>query len=99
MWCETHLVGLQGLALHIEVPDFGGQVVSGEQVATAVAELDVGHGRDDLWEEGTGAGVLGLLEHWGGTGGNKEREKGRGELLLRQMTHSWMGVSLCHLEK
>ena len=62
----THLVRLQGLALHVEVPDFGGQVVPGEQVAAAVAELDVRHGGDDLGEEGAGAGVLGLLKHWRG---------------------------------
>lgn len=62
----THLVRLQGLALHIEVPDFGSQVVSGEQIAAAVAELDVRHRGDDLREKGAGAGVLGLLKHWRG---------------------------------
>lgn len=60
----THLVCLQGFALHVEVPDFGSQVVSGEQVATTMAELDVRHGGDDLREEGAGTGVLGLLKHW-----------------------------------
>lgn len=40
-WPVTHLVCLQGLALHVEVPDFGSQVVSGEQVTSTVAELDV----------------------------------------------------------
>lgn len=60
-----NLVCLQGLALHVEVPDFGSQVVSGEQVATAVAELDIRHRRDNLGEEGASAGVLGLLEQFG----------------------------------
>lgn len=60
----THLVRLQGLALHVEVPDFGGQVVSGEQVAAAVAELNVRHRGDDFREEGASAGVFRLLKHW-----------------------------------
>lgn len=64
MWAVTHLVCLQGFALHVEIPDFGSQVVSGEQVATAVAKLDVRHRRDNLREEGASAGVLGLLKHW-----------------------------------
>lgn len=72
-WSVTHLVRLQGLALHVEVPDFGSQVVSGKQVAAAVAELDVRHRRDDLREEGAGAGVLGLLEHCRGWDRIRER--------------------------
>ena len=44
----SNLVRLQGLALHVEVPDLGGQVVPGQQVASAVAELYVRHGGDDL---------------------------------------------------
>lgn len=43
MGLVTHLVCLQGFALHVEVPDFSSQVVSGEQVATTMAELDVRH--------------------------------------------------------
>lgn len=79
MQSVTHLVRLQGLALHVEVPDFGSQVVSGEQVATTVAELDVRHRGDDLREEGAGAGVLGLLEHWREWGRIREREGEGGE--------------------
>lgn len=69
MWANTNLVCLQGLVLHVEVPDFGSQVVSGEQVTTTVAELDVRHRRDNLGEEGASAGVLRLLKHWRGREG------------------------------
>lgn len=96
MWSVTHLVCLQGLALHVEVPDFGSQVVSGEQVATAVAELDVGHGGDDLREEGSGAGVLGLLKHWRGR--QEHNDDGTCvslSLLYRQ--RNLLDVSICRL--
>lgn len=75
MLTHTHLVGLQGLALHVQVPHLGSQIVSGEQVAPAVAELDIGHGGDDLGEEGASTGVLRLLEHC--------REIKRGRVLSR----------------
>lgn len=68
----THLICLQGLALHVKVPDFGSQVVSGEQVATAMAKLYIWHWRDDLREEGASAGILRLLKHWGGEGDKEE---------------------------
>lgn len=74
---HTHLVRLQWLALHVEVPDFGGQVVSGEQVAAAVAELDIRHRGDDLGEEGAGTGVFRLLKHWRGWERKKRERQGQ----------------------
>lgn len=61
---NTHLVRLQGFALHVEVPHFGGQVVSGEQVTATMAELDIRHRGDDFGEKGASTGVFRLLEHW-----------------------------------
>lgn len=43
--------GLDGLPLHVHVPDFDGQVVTGQDVAAIVAEADIGDGGDDLGEE------------------------------------------------
>ena len=54
--------GFDGLALHVDVPDFDGQVVAGEDVAAVVGEADVGDGGDDFAEEGAGGGVLFLLK-------------------------------------
>jgi hypothetical protein len=43
--------GLHGLSLHVDIPDLDGEVVSGKDVTTVVAEADVGDGRNDLGEE------------------------------------------------
>ena len=60
---DAHLIRLHGPGLHVEVPDFDGQVVPGHHVASAVAELDVRDGRDDLGEEGAVVWILWLFEH------------------------------------
>lgn len=44
----AHLVGLDGPRLHVQVPDLDGEIVPGEHVAAAVAELHVGHRGDDF---------------------------------------------------
>lgn len=44
----THLVGLYGPRLHVQVPDLDSEVIPREHVAPTVAELHVGHRGDDL---------------------------------------------------
>ena len=46
--CYFYLVCLHGALVHVQVPHLGGEVVSGQQVASTVAELDVRHGGNDL---------------------------------------------------
>mmetsp|Transcript_53387 Transcript_53387/g.88694 ORF Transcript_53387/g.88694 Transcript_53387/m.88694 type:complete len:244 (+) Transcript_53387:241-972(+) len=53
---------LDGLALHVHVPDLDGEVITGDDVATVAAELAVRDGRDDFREEGARARVLFLLK-------------------------------------
>lgn len=60
---RPHLIRLHWPALHVQVPDLDGQIISGHHVAAAVAELNVRDGRDDFWEERAVAGVFWLLEH------------------------------------
>jgi hypothetical protein len=43
---------LDGLVLHLDVPDLERQVVAREDESAVFRELDVGDGRDDLGEEG-----------------------------------------------
>lgn len=43
-----YLVGLYGPVLHVQVPNFNGEIIAGHHVSTAVAELDVGYGGDDF---------------------------------------------------
>ena len=45
------LISLYWTGLHVEVPDFDGEVVPGHHVAPTVAELDIRDGRDNLREE------------------------------------------------
>ena len=54
--------GFNGLAFHIHVPDFDGQVVAGEDVAAIVGEANVGDGGDDFAEEAARGGVFFLFE-------------------------------------
>ena len=51
-------VGWVGVCVYLDC-----EVVAGEDVTAAVAELDVRDGGYDLGEEGAGAGVLRLLKH------------------------------------
>lgn len=44
----SHLICLHWALVHVKVPHLGGEVVSGQQVASAVAELDVRHGGNNL---------------------------------------------------
>lgn len=46
--CYFYLVCLHGALVHVQVPHLGGEVVSGQQVASTVAEFDVRHGGNDL---------------------------------------------------
>ena len=59
---KTHLIRLHGPVLHVQVPHFDREVVPGHHVASAVAELDVRDGGDDLREKGPAARVLRLLK-------------------------------------
>lgn len=43
-----HLIRLHRALVHVKVPHLGGEVVSGQQVASTVAELDVRHRGNDL---------------------------------------------------
>lgn len=61
----THLVGLHWALLHVEVPYFDSQVVSGEQITSTMAKLNIRNWRDDLREERSIAWVLWLLKDWG----------------------------------
>lgn len=93
---STHLVCLQGLALHVEVPDFSSQVVSGEQVAATVAELNIWDGGDDLGEEGAGTGILRLFKHWRRVGEkNGERRTGLWEVSSQVAGRN---RELCHIQ-
>lgn len=53
---------LDWLTLHVDVPDFDSQVITGENVAAVVGEADVGDAADDFGEEGAGGGVFFLFE-------------------------------------
>lgn len=43
-----HLIRLHRALVHVKVPHLGGEVVSGQQVASTVAELDIRHRGNDL---------------------------------------------------
>ena len=59
-----HGVRLDGLRLHVKIPDFDGQIVSGDHVATRVGEFHVGYTGDDFREERSVGWILRLLEHF-----------------------------------
>lgn len=44
----SYLVRLHRALVHVQVPHLCGEVVSGQQVASTVAELDVRNGGNDL---------------------------------------------------
>lgn len=46
--CSAHLVGLYGPRLHVQVPDFDREVISGEHVPATVAELHIRHRGNDF---------------------------------------------------
>ena len=62
---SAHLVGLYGPRLHVQVPDLDCEVIAGEHVPAAVAELHVRHGGNNFREEGAVTGVLGLFKYCG----------------------------------
>lgn len=62
---DTHLVGLHWALLHVKVPYFDSQVVSGEQITSTMAELNIRNWRDDLREERPIAWIFWLLKDWG----------------------------------
>lgn len=55
--------GLDGLLFHVDVPDFDGEIVAGEDVAAIIGEADIGDGGYDFGEEGARLRVFFLLEH------------------------------------
>ena len=59
-----HLVRLDGLRVHVNVPDLDGEVVARHQIAPVVAELDVGNTGNDLGEETAVERVFRLFEHY-----------------------------------
>lgn len=60
----TDLIRLYGSGLHVEVPDFDGQVVAGHHVASTVAELYIRDGWDDFRKEWAIVWILWLLKHF-----------------------------------
>lgn len=44
----SHLICLHWALVHVKVPHLGGEVVSSQQIASAVAELNVRHRGNDL---------------------------------------------------
>lgn len=56
------LIRLHWPVLHVEVPDFDGEVVPCHHVASAVTELHVRDGGDDLREKRSAAWILWLLK-------------------------------------
>lgn len=80
-----HLIRLHWPVLHVEVPNFDGEVVTCHHIASAVTELHVRDGGDDLREEGSAAWVLRLLEDW------KKKEKSSQSLIFFQSVPS-MGM-------
>lgn len=59
-----HLIRLHWPVLHIEVPNFDGEVVTCHHIASAVTELHVWDGGDDLREKRSAAWILRLLKDW-----------------------------------
>lgn len=59
------LDGLHGLALHVDIPNLQGQIVTGEDVSSVAAELTITDGGNNFREERTRRGVLRLLEIFG----------------------------------
>jgi len=60
----VNLVRFHRLVFHVDVPDFDGKVVARHEIASAVAELDVGDAGDDLGEEAAVRRVFRLLEQF-----------------------------------
>jgi hypothetical protein len=54
--------GLDGLSLHVHIPDLYSQIVAREDISAIVGESDVGYGGDDFGEEGARRRVFFLLE-------------------------------------
>lgn len=54
--------GLDGLSLHVDIPDLDRQVIPRHDVSAVVGESDVGDGGDDFGKEGAGGGIFFLLE-------------------------------------
>lgn len=78
-----HLIRLHWPVLHVEVPNFDGEVVTCHHIASAVTELHVRDGGDDLREEGSAAWVLRLLEDW------KKKEKSSQSLFFSKVFRAW----------
>lgn len=55
--------GLDGSALHVDVPDLQCEVVTRENVASILAELDIRDRRNNFREERLVAGIFFLLKH------------------------------------
>lgn len=53
---------LDGLSLHVDIPDLYRQVIAGNDVTAIVGEADVGDGGDDFGKERAGGRVLLLLK-------------------------------------
>lgn len=58
-----HRYRLHRLGIHVDVPYAKTEVISGEDVATVFAELDVRHGRDDFGKERLVRWVFFFLVH------------------------------------
>lgn len=52
-WAEVFVDGdgFYRLTLHVDIPDFDGKIVTGEDVATVMGEANIGDGGDDFGEE------------------------------------------------
>ena len=54
--------GLDGLSLHVHIPDLDGQVVARQDMSAIEGEADVGDGRDDFGKERTRSRIFFLLK-------------------------------------
>lgn len=56
-------IGFHGFIVHLEIPDFQIEKISGEHVSARMTKFDVTDRRDDLGEETSCTRVLWLLEN------------------------------------
>ena len=58
----VHLVSLDRLRVHVQIPDLQRQIISWQHVTAVVTEFDVGYAGDDLGKEATIGRILRLFK-------------------------------------
>ena len=58
-----YLVCLYGFRIHLQVPYFDREVISGQHVTSIMTEFDVRYAGNDFWEEATIGWVLWLFKN------------------------------------